>query len=161
MFLQQKYVIIISASIRNIYKKRNVKCSIFAVFEFIWRAWFGNIRPSEKYIFGCFFSYFCKKITYKRKRLRPSKIKMKSAVLGLLREIADTKKEEVKLPLIFIGCGGRFWTDDLQVMSLTSYQAALPRDCDNVLYISYFCVYVKYKNAKFVKKYKNFLFSGQ
>ena len=33
--------------------------------------------------------------------------KMKSAVLGLLRKIADTKKEEVKLPLIFIGCGGR------------------------------------------------------
>ena len=67
---------------------------------------------------GIFLSYFCKKITYKRKRLRPSKIKMKSAVLGLLREIADTKKEEVKLPLIFIGCGGRIWTDDLQVMSL-------------------------------------------
>ena len=58
-------------------------------------------------------------------------------------------------------CGGWDRTTDLQVMSLTSYQAALPRDCDNVLYISYFCVYVKYKNAKFMKKYKNFLFSGQ
>ena len=33
---------------------------------------------------------------------------MKSAVLGLLREIADTKKEEVKLPLIFIGCAKKF-----------------------------------------------------
>ena len=39
-----------------------------------------------------------------QKRLRPSKIKMKLAVLGLLREFADTKKEEVKLPLISIGC---------------------------------------------------------
>ena len=27
-----------------------------------------------------------------------------------------------------VGCGGRIWTYDLQVMSLTSYQAALPRD---------------------------------
>ena len=26
------------------------------------------------------------------------------------------------------GCGGRIWTNDLQVMSLTSYRAALPRD---------------------------------
>ena len=26
------------------------------------------------------------------------------------------------------GCGGRIWTNDLRVMSPTSYQAALPRD---------------------------------
>ncbi len=26
------------------------------------------------------------------------------------------------------GCGGRIWTYDLQVMSLTSYRAAPPRD---------------------------------
>ena len=29
--------------------------------------------------------------------------------------------------LIWIGCGGRIWTADLQVMSLTSYQTAPPR----------------------------------
>jgi hypothetical protein len=37
--------------------------------------------------------YFYKKNEHKRKRLRPSKIKMKSAVLGLLLEIADTKRD--------------------------------------------------------------------
>ena len=29
--------------------------------------------------------------------------------------------------LILFGCGGRIWTYDLQVMSLTSYRAAPPR----------------------------------
>lgn len=34
-----------------------------------------------------------------------------------------------------LGCGGRDRTTDLQVMSLTSYRAALPRDKVCVLYI--------------------------
>ena len=30
------------------------------------------------------------------------------------------------------GCGGRIWTNDLWVMSPTSYQTALPRDINNI-----------------------------
>ena len=35
---------------------------------------------------------------------------------------------------ILTGCGGWIWTTDLQVMSLTSYRTALPRDKRKVLY---------------------------
>lgn len=42
-------------------------------------------------------------------------------------------------------------------MSLTSYQAALPRDCDNVVYISYLNTFVKPKNEYFMKKIKKCL----
>ena len=38
---------------------------------------------------------------------------------------------------ILTGCGGWIWTNDLQVMSLTSYRTALPRDKVCVLYIIY------------------------
>ena len=40
----------------------------------------------------------------------------------------NKKKPRNEWIYLGIGCGGRIWTYDLQVMSLTSYQAALPRD---------------------------------
>ena len=39
--------------------------------------------------------------------------------------------------LIKSGCGEWIWTTDLQVMSLTSYRTALPRDKVSVLYTIY------------------------
>jgi hypothetical protein len=39
-----------------------------------------------------------------------------------------------------IGCGGWIWTTGLQVMGLTSYQAALPRDNFRLDYHSRFKV---------------------
>ena len=48
------------------------------------------------------------------------------------RELGESHKNETlckhSVHKGLSGCGGQIWTDDLQVMSLTSYRAAPPRE---------------------------------
>ena len=45
---------------------------------------------------------------------------------------------------LVIGCGGRIWTNDLQVMSLTSYQTAPPRDNKDRLCVALYTNYLQH-----------------
>ena len=70
--------------------------------------------------------------------------------------IRQTKKalRFLSKPLFSVGCGGRIWTYDLQVMSLTSYRAAPPRDkwwCIDTLFL-HWC---QDKKTNFSKKQRN------
>ena len=74
----------------------------------------------------------------------------KNSILSLYRNTTFEYKKTgiLNSGIKCIGCGGRIWTNDLQVMGLMSYQAALPRDIVYILQKKYyqcklFCAHMK------------------
>ena len=56
------------------------------------------------------------------------------------------------------GCGSRIWTDDLRVMSPTSYRAALSRDIYCLYLYSYIIIHLV---IRFVKPFYNIFLKNQ
>ena len=74
---------------------------------------------------------FCRAATADRHRFRRIFKQRNGLVFGCFadREACFRYKKRGSETSSFVnGCGGRIWTYDLQVMSLTSYRAAPPRD---------------------------------